>query len=135
MKEKKKLSNVWIAVTHDIIVGIIFTLINVAAAFILVLSIKSVSSLSIALSVVKIIAIWLGVMFSAYYLKKTYIIENKNKIVNLATIYVVVVDGANSLLQIFNGKIVGIDIVFFLAGLILMFLLFYVFSLKYIQNT
>ncbi|MFC1637959.1 hypothetical protein ACFL2R_00900 [Patescibacteria group bacterium] len=80
------------------------------------------------------IIVWLGVMYSAKYVNKTYIIEDSQKIINLATIYMVVLAGAFQLATISKTGFGPI----FMLGVIrvaLMSFVFYVSSKKYIQNT
>lgn len=138
MKEKKKSSNWFIAATHYLTAGFAIPfLIGIVANFILIPLIKlgSITLLMLFAWVVKILAIWLGIMYSANYLKKTYIIDDKEKIVNLSTIYFVVLNVGYTLIQIIIGKIVGSDIAYFLLFVIVASFLFYLFSKKHIQNT
>jgi len=139
MKEKKKSANWYIAATHYLTAGFAIPfLIGLAASFILLPLIELGSTLliTIFLLVVRLLAIWFGVMYAANYLKKTYIIEDKNKIVNLATMYFVVLNGGWwGISTIISGKRVGVDVVFSLLNFIILAPLFYLFSKKYISNT
>ncbi len=138
MKEKKKSSNWYIAATHYLTAGFAIPfIIGLVATFILLPLIKLGSSLLIMvfLLVIRILSIWLGTIYSANYLKKTYIIENKDKIINLATTYLVVLNGGYILLNILIGKATGIALVYSFVGFIIAAFLFYIISKKYIQNT
>ncbi|MFH1423882.1 MAG: hypothetical protein ABIG29_02955 [Candidatus Nealsonbacteria bacterium] len=138
MKEKKKSSNWYIAATHYLTAGFVIPLIiGLIASFILLPLIKFGSPLLIMvfLLAIRILSIWLGTIYSANYLKKTYIIGDKAKIINLATMYLVVLNGGYILLQIFMGKAAGVAIIYSFVDFSIAAFLFYIISKKYIQNT
>jgi hypothetical protein len=138
MKEKKKSSNWYIAATHYLTAGFAIPfLIGLAATFIVFPLIKLELSFLITIFGIgiRILSIWLGIMYSANYLKKTYIIENKTKIVNLSTMYLVVLNVGYILVQIIRVGTAGLDIAYSFFSAILVSFLFYIFSKKYIQNT
>ena len=74
-------------------------------------------------------------MYSARYLKRTYIIENEVNIVNLSTTYLVVLNVVYILFQVFYGKIIGSAITYTFIKFIVRAILFYVFSRRYLADT
>lgn len=138
MKERKKSANWYIAAAHYLTAGFaIPILIGLVATFIIfpLLSLKSAVLIFWFKSVLSILAIWLGVIYSARYLRKTYIIENKNSIVNLSTTYLVIIGTAYTLFQLFSGKIMGTVIVYNFIWLVVGAILFYIFSKRYLTDT
>ena len=134
---QKKSSNWYIAATHYLtagfaipfVVGLVVALLARMGLF----TFLSTQLASVIFSlVISVLSIWLGTMYSANYLKKAYIIENKNKIVNLATLYFVVLHFGYFLFQIFrSNKLTSYSLI----GIIITAALFYIFSKKYIKNT
>jgi hypothetical protein len=138
MKERKKSANWYIAATHYLTSGFAIPfLIALAITFIVnllpVLK-TAVSTFFFRLIVINILAFWLGVMYSAGYLKRTYIMENGVKIVNLSTAYLVVLNVAYILFQVLSGKMIGSAITYTLIQFIVSATLFYVFSRKYLRE-
>ena len=92
---KKQSSNWYIAATHFLTAGFVVPLLlGFLASFLASIIPFSTSLIREVLFgfIFLVLAIWLGTMYSARYLKKTYVItsESKQRIVNLATIYFVV---------------------------------------------
>lgn len=139
MKERKKSANWYIAATHYLTSGFAIPfLIALVITFIVILlpALKTaVLTFLFRLIVINILAIWLGVMYSARYLKKTYIIENEVNIVNLSTTYLVVLNVVYILFQVFYGKIIGSAITYTFIKFIVRAILFYVFSRRYLADT
>ena len=139
MKERKKSANWYIAATHYLTSGFAIPfLIALVITFIerLLPALKTaVSTFLFRLIVINILAIWLGVMYSARYLKRTYIIENEVNIVNLSTTYLVVLNVVYILFQVFYGKIIGRAITYTFIQFIVRVILFYVFSRRYLADT
>lgn len=137
MKERKKSANWYIAATHYLTAGFaIPILIGLVATFIIfpLLSLKSAILIFWFKSVLSILAIWLGVIYSARYLRETYIIENRNSIVNLSTTYFVIIGTACTLFDVFSGKIMGTVIVYNFIWLVVAAILFYIFSKRYLTD-
>ena len=143
---QKKSSNWYIAATHYLTAGFAIPfVIGLIASFLIRAGALAFLSapllLMIFLLVIRVLSIWLGIKYSANYLKKAYIIDDKDKIVNLATVYFVVLNFGYFLIQIFSsnkflgGKVAGVDIAYSLIGLIIAAVLFYIFSKKYVRNT
>lgn len=148
----KKQSDDWyIAATYFLTVGmtmigisVLFSIVDIilTALFpeINVLAQNNILSL-IYIIIKKILVIWLGVIYSAKYLTKTYVIKNVKNIVILATIYAVFIGGI--LMAGFTGLILKVTdvmdaqkfIIDSLAGYIVGNVVFYLFSKKYLKNS
>ncbi len=92
---KKQSSNWYIAATHYLTAGFaVPLLLGFLASFLALMIPFFTAGIGKVLFefILLVLGLWLGVMYSARYLKKIYIITSKNKqrIVNLATIYFVV---------------------------------------------
>jgi len=92
---KKQSSNWYIAATHYLTAGFVAPLLlGFLASFLTSITPLFTAGIGKILFgfIFLVLAIWLGTMYSARYLKKTYVItsESKQRIVNLATIYFVV---------------------------------------------
>jgi hypothetical protein len=81
-----------------------------------------------------ILVIWLGVMYSAKYLSKTYVIENKDNIINSATMYFVVLNSGFVLVRFFAEMINELGLLFGLTWAIIGAVLFHLFSKKYVRE-
>lgn len=136
MKEPKKSANWYIAATHFLTAGFAIPLIgSLIFGFIiapLLVRIDSVLLVAASSLIITALAVWFGVMYSARYLKRTYIIEDKGKIVRFSIAYLIVLSIGFLLLQIFLGKPGDMDILFNISNLGLRAVLFYVASNKYI---
>ena len=75
------------------------------------------------------IATWLATIYSANFLKKKYIIKDKNKIVSLSTLYLVVV----GIIGIIGSALQSFS--FGIVVLVVMVVTFYLASKKYIEET
>jgi hypothetical protein len=138
MKETKKSANWYIAATHLLTAGIAPPfLVNIVVNIIVrSLNITSLIILYPILIISYILAIWLGVLYSANYLKKTYVIENKEAIVNLSSIYLVVGYIALMFIVIISGRWAGLLwFVLKVVSSIICVALFYFLSMKYVSNT
>ena len=143
---QKKSSNWYIAATHYLTAGFAIPfVIGLIASFLIRAGAPAFLSapllLMVFLLVIRVLSIWLGIKYSANYLKKAYIIEDKDKIVNLATTYFVVLNFGYFLVQIFSSNkfigrgLAGADTAYSLVEIIIAVVLFYIFSKKYIRNT
>lgn len=74
---------------------------------------------------------WLGVMYSARYINKKYIIKNSSEIVKLSTLYIIVLGGGYRLFQIINTYNLKGEYI----GFILAVVAFYIASKKYIRTS
>ncbi len=83
MKERKKSSNWYMAATHYLTAGFAIPfVIGLVATLLVRVGLSTFFSvpllLTIFLLVIGVLSIWLGTMYSANYLKKAYIIDDKD---------------------------------------------------------
>ncbi len=132
MKKRKKSANWYVAATHYLTSGFVVPfLIYLVSGFTIMPFVESLNSFALNIAtraIIGILAIWLGIMYSARYLRKAYIIDNesKEKVVNLSTIYFAVLSAPSFILA---GQF------FALIPLALVVFLFYKLSYKYITIT
>ena len=144
---KKQSSNWYIAATHYLTAGFVAPLLlGFLASFLASIIPLFTAGIGEVLFgfIFLVLAIWLGVMYSARYLKKTYVItsENKQRIVSLATIYFVVlrlISYMCGFLSIITKIRIGIGMITEILLNILVFVvisgvLFYYLSRKYITE-
>lgn len=136
MKEKKQSANWNIAATHYLTSGLAMPfLVAIVLGIPTFLIIGKDNALLevIANSALWLLGIWLGVRYSAKYLAKTYIINDNNKVIRLATIYLAVLGGIVRINKMDKGISleIAVDFVLFIGIVIA----FYLFSKKYVHNT
>jgi len=126
---RKQSANWYIAATHYLTAGFVVPLliIFIFGLFIGFLPVLPPVLMYLLYSVVMVLAIWLAVIYSANFLKKKYIIKDKSKIVNLSTIYLVVVGIIGLVLQGFS--------ILSIVVLAVMAVVFYFGSKRYIEET
>src|SRR3989344_2696557 len=142
-KERKQSADWNIAVTHYLTAGFAIPFLVGLAWFLIVriLGLQlGVIMLYIFSLLLVVIAIWGGVKYSADYLKKTYIIKNKDRIIKTATIYMVVLVLGYYLISFYmvrfrGGLISKTDLIYTGISIPIRIFLFYIFSKKYIKNT
>jgi hypothetical protein len=135
MKEKKSKSNWYIAAVHYLIAGVIAPfLLSLVFVFLIVpfFKIQSKPLMILFSSGFRIFAIWVGVMSSAGYLAENYTIKDKKSVVNFATIYFFVLSGVSAIDSIIDKSITGINLIYSLVAIVVLTVLFYIFSKKYI---
>ena len=137
MKEKKQSANWNIAATHYLTSGfaipfIMGLILGVPAA--IIVGKDNAVLLTIVLSIIWLVSIWEGIMYSAKFIAKTYIVNDKNKIATLSTIYLIVLGSA---FRLYNLSSKGINISFIIDAVffVVVVILFYILSKKYLQNT
>lgn len=139
MKERKKSADWYVATTHYLTAGFAIPLIvALIGGFIFVLLFGSVTENDTFNGLfglfITAIGSYLGVMYSAKYLDRTYIIEHKEKIIKISTIIKFVVPGVFILGKIaLTNMSVTIEI-FSVISVVLGGILFYLFSNKFIKN-
>lgn len=138
MKEKKEAKDWYIAATHWLTAGFVMPfLVNLVIGFAIfpLLNLES-GILTLIISLVSaVLAIWLGVMYSANYLRKRYIVRDKNKVIVSATIYLFVLRVGYNIYYFWGAEKINItEVVFEAIGIILVVVLFYLFSKKYIKE-
>jgi hypothetical protein len=137
MKEKKQSKDWYIAATHWLTSGFaipfLMTLI-IGIPLVILIGEKNIIPLVIASQIVYFFSIWLGIIYSSKYITKTYIVNDKDKIANLSTIYLIVLGGG---FRIYNLLTKGMDIEFIInaCGFVVVVLIFHILSKKYLRNT
>ena len=129
MKEKKTSADWYIAGTHWLTTMIA----AVIGAMILIL-LATLTKNPLVITIVGLVSwpflIWVGVVYSTKYLKKTYLIEDSKKIVILATIYFVVVSGGLRVYDFLQTGVMEDGGIRFIIGAIV----FYFVSMKYLKD-
>jgi uncharacterized membrane protein len=141
---QKKSSNWYIAATHYLTAGfaIPFVIGLIVNAIIAAINLD-LNPLSIITLIIKALAIWLGTIYSANYLKKAYIIDNKDRIINISLIYFIILNLGYMIFQIifimFTGMlwldVIHSFIIYSLVQLVVVGAIFYLVSKKYVKNT
>lgn len=148
MKKDLKESKLWyISATHYLTSGFVVPLIlSVLSVFLF----KSFLGNSYQIwqflitLIVSFFSIYLGVMYSASYLKKTYKIKNAKKIIKYSSVYFIffssllfLLDSGSSIVNTYKEKgfATAFWFIFFpFVYLLIAFLIFYLTSKKYIKN-
>jgi len=125
---RKQSANWYIAATHYLTAGFVIPLLMMFVLGIILgfLPVLPKAVMYLLYLVVMALVIWLATIYSANFLKKKYIIKDKNKIVNLAMIYLVVLGVIGLVLQ-FS--------VLYILVLAVEAVVFYLGSKKYIEET
>jgi len=147
MSKEPKKSAVWyIAATHYLTAGFAIPLIiGIALAFTVQPFVTSEIAFRALSLVTIIVALWLGVMYSARYLKKAYIITDPAKVVKLSSLYFIVIRGGLTLAILGAGSAsLGMDLgspgmpmlyAYTALELLAACIVFYVASKKYVQTS
>ena len=136
MKEKKQSKDWYVAVTHYLTAGFAIPWVIVLVFGIpltILIGTSHIMFLTIAMSIVWLLSIWLGVMYAAKYINKTYVIKNRDHVAKLAATYLVIIGGVyRFFIFFFKGVALPliVELIFFATGVAL----FYFLSKKYIQN-
>ena len=134
VKKKKESANWYIAATHYLTSGFVIPLIINAIAAFTILPLLGEGLMSyVVLLVIYLASIWLGVMYSANYLKKAYIIKEPAAIVKLSVIYMVVLFLIFFGFTVAGGEVPALNLGLEGLRLILVAILFFVASKKYIK--
>jgi hypothetical protein len=136
MKEKKISGDWYIALTHFITSGIVIMIFYVVAQYFLFFTENKMIYVNIIGSpLLFILGLILGVIYSAKYITKAYVIKNSQKIAKLSTIYWIFLGGIDRLykfMNITNNEELKYVIIGFIF-LIIESIIFYTFSKKYIK--
>ncbi len=136
MNEKKNRANWNIAATHFLTAGFVmpFLVKLVAMAIIgaLFMSLSFATAYIIQLVVI-ILSVWLGVMYSAKYIYKKYVITNSGSIIGLSTAYTIVLQGILLIIGISRVNGVSTDTAYSVILSLVLILSFYFFSKKYVS--
>lgn len=134
MKEKKQSSNTYIAITHWLTAKFaVPILVYVVALFALpfVLPAQEVGVYEIVYMILIPIAVWLGTMYSASYVNKTYVIRDSSKIINISLGISLVIEVVSTIWDLTNNVFLIQDSLIALLAIAI----FYLVSKKYIKNT
>jgi hypothetical protein len=127
---RKRSANWYIAMTHFLTAGFIMPfLLFFVFGLLFGNALRTISATLMHLIdlTVTVLVVWIATIYSANFLKKKYIIEDKNKIVNLSTLYLVCMSIISLLLRGFS--------LWSIVNLIVMIVVFYLASNKYIEET
>ncbi len=134
-KDKKQSKDWYIALTHYLTAGFAIPfVIGLIALPVLLKLLASNGPVIYFTNVIGVISVWLGVIYSASYINKTYVVKNKDKIVKLSTIFLIIGSGSFILIDLLKTKVININainIAFFITEVIV----FYILSKKYIKST
>ncbi len=148
MKKDLKESKLWyISATHYLTSGFVIPLILSALSVFLLKSFFGTSYQAwqfLTVLIVSLLSVYLGVIYSASYLKKTYKIKDAKKIIKYSSIYFIffsaflfLLDSTSSIVKTYkeNGFATAFWFVFFpFIYLLIASLIFYLTSKKYIKN-
>jgi|SRR3989344_119740 len=138
-KPKKVSANWYIAATHYLTAGFVVPFIGglIVAVALGQLKITDATTVQAISFIASLAFIYLGVLYASRYVNKTYSINDPRPIVNLATIYLVVLRGgflaALLSLAVQNGaQIDSLLATFGFVEILISAILFYILSKKYI---
>jgi uncharacterized membrane protein YidH (DUF202 family) len=144
MVEKKLLSNRRFAISYILGVGIVGGIISKVINFLMQLLSIDINAMVVSLNygisfIIWLFSIWLGAIIICWYLNNRFKIENKQKVLNLAVIYFVilyVIIQIISVLTLFSMPFVQIKALYFLYIIIQLLIssaLIYFLGKKYIR--
>ncbi|MDB5204135.1 MAG: hypothetical protein JWP09_163 [Candidatus Taylorbacteria bacterium] len=134
MKEKKVSPDWYIAATHWLTAGFVVPFLLALVLGIplaIILGKDNITLLSLSFVVINVLSVWLGVMYSAKYLAKTYIIKDSNQIAILATVFLVLVGGGFRVHTFMQTGVFAYEYIGFIIGIFV----FYFTSKIYIKNS
>jgi len=82
-----------------------------------------------------VFVMWLGIKYSAKSISTLYFIDDKKRVINLATLYVTILQILSIILKISRNKITGFSILYSFIDPLIWTAIFYFLSRKYIKNT
>ena len=139
MKTKKAAAEWYIAFTNYLTFGVINGLVFVVLLFLVAFINLNPNIFILLMYLIFPFTTWLGVQYSANYIHKTYIINNKAKVVNLSAIYSIIIALIFICFSAFNNKMELntkiFSIAFGVAYSALIIWIFYSASKKYIKNS
>lgn len=134
MKEKKESTNWYIAVIHLLMSTVIGFIIMMVISFFIGLPLINFDKLTfhlISFYFITPVGFWFGIMYSAKYLNKKYIIKNAHELIRLSLIFMIILAGGYKLYQIITSGF-GLGQ---LTSFVIALTIFYFASKKYIRNT
>jgi len=132
-KNKKEVKDWYISATHYLTSGFIIPFFVGLLAFVIIFYTageENFPKFVLHLRFLWLVSLWFGVIYSSKYLEKTYIIKNSDKIINLSTLYFLII---GILYRMYNFSLevdYFIDFLFFFVAV----LVFYFASKKYLKN-
>jgi len=93
-KNKKEVKDWYISATHYLTSGFIIPFFVGLLAFVIIFYTageENFPKFVLPLSFLWLVSLWFGVIYSSKYLEKTYIIKNSDKIINLSTLYFLII--------------------------------------------
>ncbi len=135
MAEKKESANWNIAATHYLTAGFVMPVITMLITYFLIIpniGIKSVYIIYLILAIMLLLWVFLWVIYSANYVKKTYIVKDIEQVIKLSTIYFLVIGILSNSYRFFSGKLILNDFVFMLLVILISTPIFYIVSKKYL---
>ena len=138
MNEKKNSPNWNIAATHFLTAGFVVPFLVRLVAMAIVGALFSSLYLSfivvyIIQLAVLILSVWLGVIYSARYIYKKYVITNSSSIIGLSTAYTIILQAISLIIGISRGDGVNEGTAYGVIFSLVLILSFYFFSKKYIS--
>lgn len=140
MSQLKKSSDYSIAMSHFIVTILMLAIFNIVTekiinSFILYLLKSVIMAFAIAsvFFILKYFIIYFTIKYSAEYIHETYVINPKNKIVDISTMYLAITLGTLSIISLFLAF--GIENIFIVFETIVFLVFFYIVSKKFIENT
>ena len=136
MKEKKQASSWYIAATHWLTVIITSYIFGIIVVLLLISIFKIEEDgvfAGILDSLLLVVIIYFSVRYTAKFINKRYIIENSKKVVNLATIYLLIIPGISRIYSLFTEGFDLVSIIGFIAFVVIL-IIFYITSKKYIRS-
>ena len=140
MDEKKQSANWKIAAGHVfksiIVAPVIFIMVAFFPIFIINKNIGGTTvTITWWISVVMMIAIWFGVKLSAKGIAKRYVVTESDKIINISLIISIVILALDRISKFVQPEgMSGGDVIYTFTS-VLMLIVFYITSKKYIQNS
>lgn len=136
MNEKKNSANWNIAATHFLTAGFVMPflvkLVTMAIVGALFSSLSFSTAFIIQLAII-ILSVWLGVMYSAKYIYKKYVITNSSSIIGLSTAYTIVLQAILLIIGISREGGINADTAYGIILSLVLVLSFYFFSKKYVS--
>jgi amino acid permease len=129
MAKAKKSQDWYVAASHTITSGFAIPLI-IAAAYLYaaapLLNLDTSSHLSQAIAAgIGVLSIWLGVKYSAVYIRRTYEMDDRHTIANLATVFFVLILALFTMPELFGADVITIGQFINTVGAIISALVFY----------
>lgn len=134
---KKNVSAWYAAATHFLTAGFVIPfVVRIIGVILFALIIKESNPTinGIVTVVLGVIGIWLGIMYSSKYIYKKYVVSNYKSVINLSTLYLVILEVIFAYFLVINTEVTKTEMYYTLAYYIVLIVSFYLFSKKYITK-